>query len=81
MPRGKRCHKVSDELKEWAAISLMQSMLNEYSKKHNISFQDAMDEFVKSLTYLQLFKFDNGIWKEGTSYLLEVYEGEIASKK
>ena len=72
-------NQVSDKRKNACAVNLMRSMLVKYAQKHNIPFEDAMLQFIESVTYESLFDFDTEIWKEGPDYLLDVYEEELAN--
>ena len=56
---------------------LIQEMLEAYSEKHRISFDDALDGFTRSGTYEALYDFDTELFKEGPDYLLEWYEREL----
>ena len=58
-------------------IYLIQEMLEAYSEKHHVSFDDALDGFTKSKTYEALYDFDTKLFREGPDYLLEWYEKEI----
>ena len=55
---------------------LIQEMLEAYSEKYRISFDDALDGFTKSRTYEALYDFDTKLFREGPDYLLEWYEKE-----
>ena len=63
---------------ENSIIFLTQQMLDMYSKKHGISFDQALDKFSRSKTYLGLYDLDTGIFREGPRYLLDFFEAEIA---
>ena len=65
---------VTDQQKETCAILVMRSMLESYSKKHNIPFSEALEKFANSPVYDGLFDFETGLWAEGPDYLLSFYE-------
>ena len=59
---------------------LIQEMLQEYSEKYNVKFDDALDLFTKSDTYKALYDFDTKLFREGPDYLLEWFERELKDK-
>ena len=59
---------------------LIQEMLETYSEKYHISFDDALDGFTKSRTYEALYDFDTKLFREGPDYLLEWYEKEMTEE-
>lgn len=63
-----------DEEKEHCAVMLMRRMLEKYSIKHNVSFEDAFFQFTNSSVYHALFDYDTGVWSEGPDYLMELFE-------
>ena len=64
-----------EKLKEFGAVTLMQSMLEKYVEKYNIPMNEALSKFTLSNTYKALFDYDGtGLWKEGSLYLLSFYE-------
>ena len=73
-------NEMSDVLKEISALSAMQIMLEEYSSKNGISFEEAINKFSNSKTYEVLFDFETELWKEGPDYLLEWFERELRGK-
>ena len=65
----------NEQLKEFGALTLMQLMIEKYSEKYKISFNNALGKFTSSKTYDALFDYDGtGLWKEGPLYLLNFYE-------
>lgn len=65
----------NEQLKEFGALTLMQLMVEKYSEKYKIPFNDALEKFTSSKTYDALFDYDGtGLWKEGPLYLLNFYE-------
>ena len=71
-----KSNTVSDKQKNCCAINIMKRMLIKYAQRSNLSFEDAMYDFVKSSTYEALFDYDTAIWKEGPDYLMALYQGE-----
>ena len=59
---------------------LIQEMLQEYSEKYNVKFDDALDLFTMSDTYKALYDFDSKLFREGPDYLLEWFERELRGK-
>lgn len=71
-----KSNTVSDKQKNYCAINIMKRMLIKYAQRNNLSFEDAMLDFVKSSTYEALFDYDTAIWKEGPDYLMALYKEE-----
>ena len=69
---------VSTDRKDATAITVMRCMLLAYAEEKDISFEQALQEFVQSRTYGALFDFDAGVWKEGPDYLRWLYDEELA---
>lgn len=65
---------VTAEQKEFCALTTMRTMLEQYSLKKHISFEDALLAFSKTYAYDALFDFETGIWKEGPDYLASIFE-------
>ncbi len=42
--------------------------------RENISYEEALLRFTSSRAYEALFDFDTEIWKEGSDYLLSLYD-------
>lgn len=63
-----------DRQKESMALSTMRLMLQKYSEKMNISFDDAFYKFTRSRVYEALFDYETEIWKEGPDYLMALFE-------
>ena len=72
---------VPTEVKEATAIAVMRCMLVYYAKKQGVPFERVALEFARSKTYEDLFDFDDGIWREGPTYLRVLYEEELAERK
>ena len=54
-------------------------MIEKYSEKNNIPFEDAFFDFTKSPIYELLFDYESGVWREGPDYLMALYE-EVLSQ-
>lgn len=72
---------VSDEQKEFSAITVMRCMLTAYAEDNKISFEQALLDFSKSRSYQMLFDYETEVWKEGPEYLRYLYESEIKENK
>lgn len=59
---------------ELCAVSVMRTMLEDYSTENDISFEDAFLRFAVSPAYQMLFNYSTGLWREGPDYLREVFE-------
>lgn len=59
--------------KEGCAVSLMRDAVGALSLRDGISYEDALLRFTSSKVYEALFDYDTGIWREGTDYLLNLY--------
>lgn len=70
-------NKVSVELKEATAITVLRCMLISYAEEKKLPFELALLNFSQSLTYEALFDFETEIWKEGPDYLRGLYEEEL----
>lgn len=64
---------VTDAQKEACAVSVMRTMLEDYSAQRGIPFESALEQFAASRCYEMLFDFDTGLWAEGPDYLASVF--------
>ena len=65
----------SDKLREYGAVTLMQRMLEKYSKKHDVPIDEALNRFASSKAYDALFDYEGtDLWKEGPDYMLDFFE-------
>ena len=62
---------ITDKQRESCSVLVMQRLLEKYSEKHNISFDEAFSLFAKSQIYNQLFDYETRLWAEGPDYLLK----------
>jgi len=70
-------NEINDKAKEASALASMQRMLEKYSEKHNITFEEAMERYAASESYSALFNYEIALWAEGPDYLLEWFEQEL----
>ena len=65
----------SESLKEYGAVTLIQRVLEKYSKKKNITFEQALKVLVASPLYEAIFDYDGTwLWKEGPDYVICMLE-------
>lgn len=68
---------ITDKQRESCSVLVMQRLLEKYSEKHNISFDEAFSLFAKSQIYNQLFDYETRLRAEGPDYLLKLFEDNI----
>lgn len=68
---------ITDNQRESCSVLVMQKLLEKYSEKHNVSFDEAFSIFAKSQIYNQLFNYETRLWTEGPDYLLKLFEDNI----
>lgn len=78
---NRRVNTISDEQKELCAISVMRTMLNDYSVKAERPFDELFYQFVDSATYEALLDYQTGLWAEGPDYLRAVYVDELLRRQ
>ncbi len=57
----------------------MRRMIEKYSDKNRIPFEEAFFQFTKSRIYSALFDYATGIWMEGPDYLMALYEESLSA--
>lgn len=67
-------YNFTDSQKESCAVNLMRDTIEALALRDGISYEDALLRFTSSKVYGALFDYDTGIWKEGTDYLLNLYD-------
>lgn len=67
-------YNFTDSQKESCAVNLMRDTIEALALRDSISYEDALLRFTSSKVYDALFDYDTGIWKEGTDYLLNLYD-------
>lgn len=68
---------VTENQMESCAVSTMRRMIEKYSAKNSISFEEAFFQFTTSYIYDALFDYETGIWMEGPDYLMNLYEDAL----
>lgn len=66
--------KMTPHQKETCAVINMRNTVELIAIDYNISYEEAMLKFTNSCVYEALFDFETGIWKEGSEYILSLYE-------
>lgn len=66
--------QITDRQKEYCAVTIMRRMLEKYSQKEGVTFEEAMYKFSQSAIYDALFDYGTDIWKNGPDYLLGIFE-------
>lgn len=61
--------QVTDEHREFCAISVMRTMLTDYCDEKGTPFEQTFFDFSTSTAYKMLFDYSTGLWKEGPDYL------------
>ena len=72
---------ISDEQKEFSAVTIMRCMLTAFSEENQIPFEQALLDFSGSQTYEMLFDFETEVWKEGPEYLRCLYGEELKKNR
>ena len=72
---------LNDTQKEALALTTMRLMLQQYSEKHSLNFEDAFYLFSNSAAYTTLFDYDTELWKEGPAYLMAIFEEALSMPK
>ena len=67
-------NKSTDSQKECCAVIAMREAVETLAARENISYEEALLRFTSSRAYEALFDFDTEIWKEGSDYLLSLYD-------
>lgn len=65
--------ELTDQEREACAISVMRTMLEDYSMNTGIPFSSLFFQFSASPAYEMLFDYSTGLWMEGPDYLREVF--------
>ena len=70
-------YEVTAEQKEACAVSGMRAMLEDYSERHGMAFEAALERFASTRCYAELFDFETRLWAEGPDYLASLFEDEL----
>ena len=73
-------YKSTDSQKECCAVIAMHEAVENLAARDTISYEEALLRFTGSRAYEALFDFDTEIWKEGSDYLLSLYDYCTAQK-
>ena len=71
-------NELDNQQKELCAVTVMRSMLEDYSLENGIAFDDAFFRFASSPAYKMLFDYSTGVWMEGPDYLRGIFEETMA---
>ena len=58
-----KLNELNNQQKELCAVTVMRSMLEDYSIERGISFDTALFQFASSPAYKMLFDYSTGMWK------------------
>lgn len=72
-------NSTTEKQMESCAISTMRRMIEKYSEKNGLPFEDVFFKFTNSYVYTALFDYETGIWMEGPDYLMNLFEESLAS--
>ena len=67
-------YKATDSQKECCAVIAMREAVEALAVRESISYEEALLLFTNSRAYEALFDFNTEIWKEGSDYLLSLYD-------
>ena len=67
-------YNVTFSQKEHCASIAMRGTVKTLASRGKISYEEALLLFTNSRVYGALFDFDTEIWKEGSDYLLRLYD-------
>ena len=70
--------QLNDTQREACAVQAMRAMLEDYAQAHNVPFDQALLSFAASRLYRGLFDYETGLWAEGPTYLMALYEEELS---
>ncbi len=64
----------TESRKHYMAVCLMRDSIFQLAKRENISYEDALFLFTSSKIYDALFDYGTGIYREGTDYILNLFD-------
>lgn len=73
-------YKATDSEKECCAVIAMREAAETLAVREKISYEESLLRFTSSHVYEALFDFDTEVWKEGSDYLLSLYDYCNASR-
>ena len=65
--------EINNQQREACAVSVMRTMLADYSNEKGIPFSCAFFEFLTSPAYKMLFDYSTGLWMEGPDDLRNIF--------
>ncbi len=75
--RGVSLSELNDQQREVCAVTVMRTMLEDYSEDTGIPFRKLFFQFAVSPAYDMLFDYSTGLWKEGPDYLRDTFEDAL----
>lgn len=69
--------ELTNQQREACAVSVMRTMLEDYSNSTGMPFTSAFFLFASSPAYKSLFDYRTGLWMEGPDYLRNVFEDTL----
>ncbi len=73
--------ELNDQLREVCAVTVMRTMLEDYSRDTGIPFDKIFFQFAVSPAYDMLFDYSTGLWREGPDYLRATFEDSLPADK
>lgn len=67
-------YNATESQKEGCAVIVMREAVESLALREGISYEEALLRFTSSRVYDALFDFSTEIWKEGSDYLLNLYD-------
>lgn len=67
-------NNISESQKECCAVLTMERAIELLAEQEHISYQEALLRFTNSPVYEALFDYGTGVWAEGPSYLVGLYD-------
>lgn len=71
--------ELTNQQREACAVSVMRTMLEDYSNDTGVPFSSLFFQFAVSPAYKMLFDYSTGLWMEGPDYLRYVFEDTLKS--
>ncbi len=67
-------YNLTDAQKESCAVNTMRDAVRKLSLRDGIPYEEALLRFTSSRVYDALFDYGTGIWREGTDYIVNLYD-------
>lgn len=71
---GTSNYDLTDAEKENCAVNTMRDAVRKLSLREGIPYEEALLRFTSSRVYDALFDYGTGIWREGTDYIVNLYD-------